>query len=247
MSSPPPDGAGDGADEPTRWRRLRPMSRHVPHLYLPGPWESAELALSDGHRHHLSKVLRLVAGAPCSYTDGAGTIGTGTVADGRLVRGEERLVEHPRPEVSVAVAPPRSRDRQRYVVEKLAELGIDRLLWLDTRHGEGKAPPAGKAAAWAAGALEQSRGAWVMACEGPVSLQKLPETPTLWVAERESPPPRNVVDSGILVIGPESGFVEGEVPDRATRIGLGSRVLRVESAAVVGATILLDRAGRLHG
>lgn len=221
------------------------MSRHVPHLYLPGPWESTALTLSADHRHHLSRVLRLAAGAACSYTDGAGTIGTGTVAGGELIRGEERHVARPGPELRVAVAAPRARYRQRFLVEKLAELGVDGLYWLHTRHGEGKAPPPGKAAAWAAGALEQSRGAWVMPCAGPVSIEELPETSTLWVAERESPPPPSVVDGGILVIGPESGFVEGEVPGSAARIGLGGRVLRVESAAVVGATLLLDRSGRL--
>lgn len=221
------------------------MSRHIPHLYVPGPWESTALALSADHRHHLSRVLRLAAGAACSYTDGAGTIGTGSFVEGELIRGEERHVERPRPGFRVAVAPPRARDRQRFLVEKLAEIGVDGLLWLHTRHGEGKVPPSGKAAAWAAGALEQSRGAWVMSCEGPVSVEGLPEASTLWVAERESPPPPSVVDGGILVIGPESGFVEGEVPDSAARIGLGGRVLRVESAAVVGATLLLDRSGRL--
>jgi 16S rRNA (uracil1498-N3)-methyltransferase len=219
--------------------------RHVPHLFLPGPWEEDEVVLSDRHAHHLRKVLRLGDRAPLSYTDGAGTVGEGTLRAELLVRGSEHLVARPEPAVAVAVAPPRSSNRLRYLVEKLAELGIDLIFWLSTQHGEGRPPRPDKAAAWAQSALEQSRGAWLLEFEGPIEVTDLPEFSTLWVAERETKPPPSVVDGGILVIGPEAGFGEGEVPAAAKRIALGGRVLRVETAAVAGATLLLDRSGRL--
>ena len=219
--------------------------RHIPHLYLPSPWEAGEITLSDDHGHHLRKVLRLGDGSALSYTDGAGTIGAGTLRDGSLVRGSESRRERPEPGVAVAVAPPRTPHRLRYLVEKLAELGIDRIYWLTTRHGEGRPPRPDKAVAWARAALEQSRGAWLLGLEGPTTVEDLPESSTLWVAERETKPPPSVVKGGILVIGPEAGFEEGEVPASANRIALGRRVLRVETAAVAGATILLDRSGRL--
>jgi 16S rRNA (uracil1498-N3)-methyltransferase len=218
---------------------------HVPHLYLPAPWEGDDLVLSDGHRHHLERVLRLKDGSTVSYTDGAGRVATGTLAGGGLVRGPETQTKRPGPPVSVAVAPPRKPARLRFLVEKLAELGIDTLYWLKTRHGQGKPPRAEKAASWAQAALEQSRGAWLMAFEGPVPVSDLPESPTLWVAERERQPLPSVVEGGTLVIGPEAGFAEGEIPASANRVGLGARVLRIETAAVVGATTLLDRSGRL--
>ena len=219
--------------------------RHVPHLYVKGPWESDELALSDEHRRHLGRVLRLADGAAVSYTDGMGTTGDGVLAGDAVQRGIEMQVPVPAPEVMVAVAPPRKPNRVRFLVEKLAELGVDRLIWLRTRHGEGRPPRTEKVDAWAQAALEQSRGAWALRFGGPMSLEDLPSSPALWVAERESFPPPSVVDGGILVIGPEAGFAEGEAPPGANRLGLGSRVLRVETASVVGAAILLDRSGRL--
>jgi RsmE family RNA methyltransferase len=130
-------------------------------------------------------------------------------------------------------------------VEKLSELGVDRLIWLRTRHGEGRPPKPTKAEAWARSALQQSRGTWVLHIEGPMTIGDLPMSPTLWVAERETDPPPSVVEGGILVIGPEAGLAEGEAPQRANRMSLGPRVLRVETAALVGAAILLDRSGRL--
>jgi RsmE family RNA methyltransferase len=129
-------------------------------------------------------------------------------------------------------------------VEKLAELGVDRLYWLDTRYGEGRPPRQSKARAWAQAALEQSRGPWLLEVEGPVAIRDLPDVPTLLVAERETNPPPSVVDDGILIVGPEAGLAEGEVPESAYRVSLGTRVLRVETAAVVGAAVLLERSGR---
>lgn len=219
--------------------------RHVPHLYSPGPWQDGDIPLSDQNAHHLRKVLRLADGGSLSYTDGAGTVGKGALRNDSVIRGSEHLVARPEPAVAVAVAPPRAPNRLRYLVEKLAELGIDRIYWLSTQHGEGRPPRPEKAVAWAQSALEQSRGAWLLDFEGPIKVADLPDFSTLWVAERETKPPPSVVNGGILVIGPEAGFGEGEVPAAANRIALGARVLRVETAAVAGATLLLDRSGRL--
>jgi len=218
--------------------------RHVPHLYLPGPWEAPELSLSDAHVRHLSSVLRLAAGVAVTYTDGAGSRGDGWFRGDRIERGEELGSSPMSPQVVVASAPPRTSARLRFLVEKLAELGVDRLIWLQTRLGEGRPPRIDKATAWAEAALEQSRGTWLMGLEGPVPLAQL-DSSTLWVAERESEPPPSVVNGGTLVIGPEAGFAEGEIPAAARRFSLGSRVLRVETAAIAGATVLLEKSGRL--
>ena len=218
---------------------------HIPHLLLPPPWGGPEIPLSAAHLRHLRRVLRLGDGADLSYSDGAGNLGGGVLRGEAVVRGSERAVPRPEPEVSVAVAPPAKGDRVRYLVEKLAELGVDRLIWLTTRFGEGRIPRPDKAAAWAQSALEQSRGAWILQFDGPVRVDELTGASTLWVTERESFPPPSVAMGGIVVVGPEAGFAEGEVPAAATRIGLGRRILRVETAAIVGATLLLDRSGRL--
>lgn len=209
---------------------------HTPHLYLPGPWDGTTLQLSDGQRHHLDRVLRLTEGSPLSYTDGEGRVGVGQLAGGGVTRGHESEVERPS-RVTVVVAPPRSRDRVRFLVEKLTELGVARLLWVRTRHTEGRPPAAGKAQAWVKGALEQSRGAWEMAV-GETTLEDLDST-RLVVAdlagEAAFPAGRST-----LLIGPEGGFDPGELPGDVPRVSLGPTVLRVETAAVAGAALLRD-------
>jgi 16S rRNA (uracil1498-N3)-methyltransferase len=216
----------------------------MPHLFVPGPWVSNTIRLGSDHLHHLNRVLRLEDGAAVSYTDGAGQIGEGVLAGDSLRRGRERVVERPHPEIALAVAAPKSAARQRFIVEKLAELGVDRLYWLNTRYRQGRPPKKSKARAWAHAALEQSRGAWLLAVEGPVAIDDLPDWPALFVAERETFQPPSVVNGGILIVGPEAGLAEGEVPESAQRLSLGARVLRVETAAVVGAAVLLERSGR---
>jgi hypothetical protein len=144
---------------------------HLPHVYVAPPWgpapdgADATLTLDDQVRHHLEKVLRRTSVA-VTYTDGLGTVGSGRFESGRLHRGAERMEPAPTPHLTVAVAPPRRTERVRFVVEKLAELGVARLRWIRTAHTVGRPPHPAKAAAWAVGALEQSRGAHLLEVEG---------------------------------------------------------------------------------
>ncbi len=222
------------------------IGRHRPHLLVPGPWGEPAVELNDLQQHHLLKVLRLKSGSPVTYTDGAGMVGSGVLEGRDLVRGEEQQLARPAPELVLAVAPPKSADRVRYVVEKLAELGVDRLVWLQTRYGEGRPPRSEKAQSWARGALEQSRGAWLMRIDPLTPPEAIGQSSDIWVATLGASLPQRVVGGGIILIGPEAGFVEEEVPSSAVPLGLGSQVLRIETAAVAAAALMLDRSGRLQ-
>ncbi len=215
---------------------------HLPHLYLPGPWEQPVLAPTAQQFHHLRRVLRRTDAEPISYTDGSGRVGTGTVTARGVQRGDEYTVARPVPSVTLAVAPPQSTERARFLVEKLAELGVDRLVWLSTRHTQGHPPRREKSLAWAGAALEQSRGAWLMTVEGPTAIGNLEGA--VWVASPRSAPPPRVNGDTTLVVGPEGGLAPDEVGSEAVEIGLGDRILRVETAAIVGAALMLDRSGR---
>lgn len=209
---------------------------HVPHLMIPGPWTDRALSLDADQRHHLERVLRVRSGDPVSYTDGAGRLGEGIVRDGAVLRGDEHLVERPTA-LTVAVAAPASRDRTRVLVEKLAELGVARIRWLRTAHGEGRPPRPDRSRAWAAGALEQSRGAWATAVDDVPSTWSDLDPPVLAAVPGGGPPPgrgRSVT----VAIGPEGGWAGGEVPPGVATLDLGPRILRVETAAIVAAVLL---------
>lgn len=208
---------------------------HIPHCYLPAPWNGDHLATGDATSRHLERVLRLDEGDPVTYTDGFGTFGTGTWRRSFVERGNETRVEAEPGALNLAVAPPKGSDRQRFVVEKLAELGVRRLVWLKTRYGEAKPPKTTKAAAWAIGALEQSKGAWLLEIDGPVGLDKLPGKVAL--AHPGGVPLGSDGTPDTIAIGPAGGWHADEIASIDQLVTLGSRILRTETAAVVAAAL----------
>lgn len=218
------------------------MSSHTPHLYLPGPWSGGRIDLGQDERRHLEKVLRLPLRADVTYTDGAGQVGSGVFDGDGIQRGSERLLSR-HSALTIAVAPPKNTSRLRFVVEKLAELGVARLLWLATEYSEGRAPRSEKALAWSKGALEQSRGSWLMDISGTVMIEELNRFGAPVFADHGG---GSVDDLGsianpVLCVGPEGGFAAEEIPEDAIRLALGTTILRVETAAVVGAALLVAR------
>jgi 16S rRNA (uracil1498-N3)-methyltransferase len=205
--------------------------KHIPHLYVPRPWDGSRLGLEESQTRHLSKVLRVVPDAPLSYTDGEGTTGFGVWNGSSLERGEENEVVRPS-NLVMAVAPPASKDRLRFVVEKLGELGVQSLVWLRTSNGNTRVPSVGKQRQWAVSALEQSRGSWLMkVAEG---IADWPSLPTPLVVCR--PGGSDTVNSpSTVVVGPEGGLDDSEIPAQAGFFDLGPTILRVETAAVVAA------------
>jgi RsmE family RNA methyltransferase len=212
--------------------------RHEPHLYVPGPWRQTNLSVSDGASRHLNKVLRYTEGSPVSYTDGRGLIGTGRWTNEGVERGEERTAPRKGRTVDVIVAPPSTKERQRFLVEKCQEIGVRRLAWLSARLASGRPPAAAKAAAWSVGAMEQSRGAWLMEILGPtdapagggVLVADVSGTP---ISEVSLPP-----EPVTIVVGPEGGLAIDEIDPSIVRVKILDTILRIETAAVVAAAIL---------
>jgi RsmE family RNA methyltransferase len=215
---------------------------HVPHLFLPRPWDDPQLNADDRQRHHLNRVLRRSRGSTVDYTDGVGTVGFGVWTGEGIERGEETATAPPVRRLRVAVAPPRAAERQRFLVEKLAELGTSELLWLQTLRGVDRMPRSERSRAWAVGALEQSQGAYLM--EVSVDQVRLSElAPFLLVADPGGPPLRTAIEEipadVTVAVGPEGGFVPNELPAHGVPFSLGHRILRVETAAVAAATLIL--------
>lgn len=205
---------------------------HIPHVLIPAPWDDAAISIPPDTLRHLSRVLRLASGDPCSYTDGAGTSGVGTITAGAVKRGEERS-DPPPPSVTLAVAPPTAKDRLRWLVEKTCELGVTRIRWLQTAHGEGRPPRHDKALAWAQMALEQSRRSHLTDIDDDWST--FPElTGSVVAFDRDGATIHRLDTPTTLLVGPEGGWAPGELPVDAIRVTLGDGVLRTETAAVVG-------------
>lgn len=210
--------------------------KHVPHVVIGAPWEADDLDVSIVQWRHLTKVLRLGRGDRITYTDGLGVVGEGRLGGGQTVeRGDEVGVPRSN-ELTLAVAAPANKERQRFLVEKLAELGVARLQWLESAHGKSRLTPGPKVFSWVLAGVEQSRGAWLMETSSTIVDWDDLEAPTVVCdpsGEVGTPRARTVV------IGPEGGWADGEIPAGLPTWSLGPTILRTETAAIVAAGRLL--------
>jgi 16S rRNA (uracil1498-N3)-methyltransferase len=239
----------------------------APHFFVEVLREPESIvSLSSEDSHHALRSLRLQPGEEISLADGAGAVGRGRLLgeeDGRAeVRVEEvRSVIRRPPIVSIALSPPKG-DRLSWAVQKLAEVGADEVVLMQTGRtvrtwaGERAGRTADRLRAVAREAAMQSKQPFVMEVGSAVPFQDaFPPGGAagilLWAGAQERLAqvlPEQV--SGIrLLVGPEGGFSQEEI-DTAREAGmvdaaLGPSILRTETAALVGAVLVLARYGRL--
>jgi 16S rRNA (uracil1498-N3)-methyltransferase len=138
----------------------------------------------------------------------------------------------------MAVAPPKSKERQRFIVEKLQEMSVRRLVWIDTERSQVRPPRPDRSDSWAASALEQSRGAWLME----IGTAEYAELSNPFVADVAGMPLAaggRWVGDVTIAVGPEGGFSETEITMFSNHVALGSGVLRTETAAISLAAVVM--------
>jgi len=196
--------------------------------------------LDDDTDHHLRRVLRLRPGAPVCAIDGRGRwrlcvlgpSGLDPTGDG----GDE---PSPTPRLTVGFAPVKG-DRPEWVVQKLTELGIDRIVVVHASRsvvrweGDRLARHLDRLRRIAAGAVCQSRRL------------HLPEVSSATSGELVAQAGAVLADVGgrglgpadhTVVVGPEGGWTDGE-RGSAEVVGLGAHVLRAETAAIAAGVLL---------
>jgi 16S rRNA (uracil1498-N3)-methyltransferase len=204
--------------------------------------------LTDGDVHHLSRVLRLKNGEVITCSDGHGAWRVTHWKDGAVESVSEVVTEPERSiSLTVAIAPVKG-DKTDLTIEKLVEIGIDRIAILQ--------PLERSVVRWASdktsqvmdryrrialAAAMQSRRVYLPEIMGPVSLGAL-GVDAVAMAE----PGGQASWDGVrtLVIGPEGGFSPNELASSLPTIDLGSTILRAETAAIVGASLMVAHSRR---
>ena len=204
--------------------------------------------LNHDDRHHLERVMRLRRGEIVSCSDGRGQWCLTQFGEDLQIVGESYQVSPPQQLLTVAVVPVKG-DRTELAVEKLVEIGIDRIVILEpTDHSVVRWPSEkrdqmmqrfnriGRAAAM------QSRRVFLAEIVGPLSLDDVlaedsGASPTVAMAEPGGS--REWAGIRTLVIGPEGGFSPSEVSKASRTVDLGGSVLRAETAAIVGASLMV--------
>jgi 16S rRNA (uracil1498-N3)-methyltransferase len=194
--------------------------------------------------------MRCTVGDEVVVFDGSGTSWRARVASiGRdevmLDMGEavtaSRLTRVP---LTLAVALPKG-ERQKWLVEKLTELGVERLVPLATTRGVAEATPAAveRLSRGVVEACKQCGRDGLMQIGGPKGVAEVVGGTgggaVLLVADRDGVPLEEIVTAGNLVValvGPEGGFTAEELATveaaGGRRVSLGPHVLRVETAAI---------------
>ena len=218
--------------------------------------------LTGPEAHHAINVLRLKVGDAADIFDGRGRSAAGHVVS--LSRREVAIafgqVSHrePRPQrVTVAAAIPKG-DRLKWMVEKLAELGVDQYVPLLTQRsvvkpGRSKLE---KLEATVVSAAKQSRNYHLMSIAAPVALTELlsRQNEAAESADRllVAHPDETAVETSLsgvcerhttVLIGPEGGFTDEEVRQVQSAGGQTvcwpGAILRIETAAIVFAADLV--------
>lgn len=195
--------------------------------------------------------------------------GAGIEAAAEIVRVDRRSVElrvidrHEAPvpavpPLSIAVAPPKG-DRLRFLVEKLTELGVARLILLETERAivEPRDRKLGKLGQTVIAACKQCGRSRLMEIAPPMSFDQLiacgfanavaviahPTGEPLGEALSLEPADRPL----LALVGPEGGFTDSEVAAAiaagARPVSLGETILRIETAALALAACALLRRG----
>jgi 16S rRNA (uracil1498-N3)-methyltransferase len=203
----------------------------------------SDCAPGEADVHHLTKVLRLRPGETVVVSDGRGRWRacdyTGA-APWLEPRGEIREVARAEPPVTVGFVPVKG-ERPEWVVQKLVEIGVDRIVVLRSSRSVvvwegGRARTAvERLEKVATQAAAQSRRAWLAAVEGVIGIEEFASREKIVLAELGGGQP--AVGSPVCV-GPEGGWSPEELSLASGTVGLGDAVLRAETAAVVGAALV---------
>ena len=155
--------------------------------------------------------------------------------------GPVERVARPAPAVAVGFAVVKGQ-RPEWAVQKLTEIGVDRIVPLVTARSVVRWPP-GEAGGQLARlrrvareAAVQSRRVWLPEVTGVTSVADLAGESGVAFAHPGGGPP--ALERPLVLVGPEGGWDDDELAAAPVQIGLGPSVLRTETAAVVAGTLL---------
>ena len=228
------------------------MARDTPRLFVAGPIaEGREITLQDGPTHYLLHVMRCSAGDEVRVFNGKDGEWSARLSSARkhvaVVTPDLQVrAQEAEPDIWLAFAPLK-RDATDLVVQKATELGASALLPVFTERTNAGRVNLERLAAIATEAAEQSERLTVPEVRAPVRLEEMlanwPTDRPLAAAVERSEAAAFPHAAGGLLVGPEGGFSphELELIRRSPFIcpvSLGARILRAETAAIVGLALL---------
>lgn len=234
-------------------------------LEAPIPDEpGAGVVITGDEAHHAARVKRLRPGDPLELMDGLGRVaqarvgsieklGKGEGWSVHAVIGSVRLVEPAAIALHVRSGVPKG-DRLEQMVDQLGQVGA--ASWGPMRSARSVVEPRdgklGRLSRTVRESAKQSGRAWVMRIEPAQSAEEAFHSVGVVIAADREGEPYTPSGTGTmtLLIGPEGGWEAGELASLRTAgvrvASFGAHVMRIETAAVVAAGIVLDRENALR-
>ncbi len=226
--------------------------RAAAHAFVePEQLDAPSPTLSDADRHHLERVLRLRTGQTVIASDGAGRWRACRWSPNGRLEATGPVVVDPAPVPAVVVGfAVLQGDRSDLAVQKLTELGVDRLLPFVAERSVVRWDPGSERALrqverWrriAREAAMQSRRARLPAVEEVQSLPQLRANlaagPAQAVVLAEPGGECPGLDRPVVLVGPEGGWAPAELAPGTRTVDLGPSVLRAETAAIAAGVLL---------
>jgi 16S rRNA (uracil1498-N3)-methyltransferase len=231
----------------------------IDRVYIDDSLEQEILLISGPEAHHLARVRRAQVGDRVEVFDGRGTAFEAVIDRVERDRVTVRRMNHPLPDrkpvlaITLATAIPRG-ERFDWLVEKSVELGVERLVPVRFARsvvdpGQGKLDRTRRAIIEAS---KQCGRNMLMRIEPPIDwaglLQQLPGTDRL--IAHPGAPQLSTMWRGkgpvTIAIGPEGGLTDRELEEALAAgwrpFGLGSIILRIETAAIASCAAVLAMA-----
>ncbi len=217
--------------------------------------DGSRITLNEEESRHCIKVMRLSIGDQVMVFDGNGRQYQCTISEtGKTVHlsVNEIVKEESAPQLTLtlAVSPTKSSDRMEWMLEKMVEIGLARIVFIKTEKGERSRLNEKRLMKKAVSALKQSGNLWLPEIQTEVKFKDFLQSDnsdTKFVAhcfnQEKTQLSGNLNTSSISVlIGPEGDFSQSEVHMASeagyTQLSLGIPRYRTETAAVVACTLI---------
>ncbi len=203
---------------------------------------------SEQETKHAILVLRFQLGDSIEFTTGNGIYYTGKIVEIQkksFLASVDSYKELPQRNFVMAVGILKSSDRMEWLVEKCSEIGVKQLIFLKSQNGERSKINLDKLKKTAVAAMKQSHSAWLMDIqegnfESALNTNQVNKYIAYCNSDIVQSLPLKFGNDSIVFIGPEGDFTLGEIELAKSYgfqvIGLGSQILRTETAAIVCAS-----------
>lgn len=211
--------------------------------------------LSEEESKHCSQVLRHKIGDEIIVFDGKGgkhrsklTLVSKKVCEFEII--ESTVSTRKSFYIHLAIAPTKNTDRLEWMIEKICEIGVDEVTFIETNHSERRKLRIDRLEKKAISAMKQSGNQWLLQINELTGIREFiqaSETDQHFIAHVSTQHPYLYTvaqpnKSSTVLIGPEGDFSEDEmkyaIENGFKPVSLGQNTLRTETAGLIACSMI---------